>query len=164
MVFHVKKTSRMTGLQDDKTYDKKLTNDDMSSYFNTVNETRTGKQTDRQTDRQTYRLNNGSKITYQTYVQCNVTSSYSNGSDRSHRSRHTDQAIIRTRRRQCAHSPIIWFLGCQKITPQMASRSVHPFLQGSWSDRPMDRQTHRDKSHHSVFTKRPHLCYACDAA
>jgi len=43
----------MTGLQDDKTYDKKLTNDDMSSYFNTVNETRTGKQTDRLTDRHT---------------------------------------------------------------------------------------------------------------
>ena len=88
-----------------------------------------------------------------------LTSCYSNGSDRPRRRLRTDQFIVFARCRQCAR----WFLVQREFAPQMASRSVHPFLQGLrlYTKTETDTQTDHAIPHCS---NRPHLRYAFDAA
>jgi len=88
-----------------------------------------------------------------------LTSCYSNGSDRPRRRLRTDQFIVFARCRQCAR----WFLVQREFAPQMASRSVHPFLQGLrlYTKTETDTQTDHAIPHCS---NRPPLRYAFDAA
>ena len=54
-----------------------------------------------------------------------------------------------------------WFLGPhESVGPQTASRSAQPFLRGL----PMYPTQETDRPRHSIWSNRPHLGCACDAA
>jgi len=68
--------------------------------------------------------------------------------------------FVRWRQSQCERPSNIWFTVPTRLLSQTASLSAQLFLHSShsWQYR------HTEKPRHSVRSKRPHLCYARDAA